>query len=1054
MNRQVMVTGIKGNLAVLQTPKTIHNSLHRLVCLGLLLTLLASAGVSLSGQSLDDTEKTYIVLLKESSVIEHLIESTPAVPSTQRRNLLSTREVEAYSQRVQHRQQAFVERIAGQNTLRSRGTGHKVLGARTLLLNTVFVKATEQEIRLIEQDPEVRQVYESQLSVPLLDSAVEMVNSSTLWEALGGFEEAGKGVKIGIIDSGINPDHEMFDGSGLTTPAGYPKSNTPAGLAFTSSKIVVARSYHELFPNEQPNRTPEDELGHGSRVASIAAGRPVDAPLAPMSGVAPMAYLGNYKVFGAPGVNSTATSASIIAAINDAVADGMDVINLSLGGPARNPATDPEQIAIDLAVKAGAVVVVSGGNAGPSTGTITSPGTSPVAITVGSVSNARVFAAGITFESNGPLPDNLHLASYTPGEGINISNPIGPLPVVPVSRFDPTELACQAFPPGSLAGSIALVRRGTCYFQDKAENVFAAGAELLLVYNNTSEGHIVMAFEEGGPGGPALMIDLSSGEGLRDFIKQGYSVEAMIQSSTQLSRFPAPGNVLTSFSSRGPSIDGAIKPDLTAVGNRMYTASKDPGVFALNSSGTSFSAPMVAGAAALLKQLRPSWPPSAIKSALVSTAVQTPTWEGAPLKLNQGGNGVLDLSRAVAAEIVIDPVSVSFGTLSDPDLFRSDMSRMLTLTNLTEKRQALSLRFESSQANPSSVISVAPNELTLGPWESAEILVTLAFTDAPTSGVFEGFVRVLSHASSFEISAPVGGAIALGSSGVTLKVSQLGDGDFTSLEDALDAVNPGNTIEITDSATYPIRKVIEFNQDGLRLDGLTIRNSPGKSPVLDGTELSQGDAVLHLRNLQNVTLEGLGFRGGRQGVRAENSSVSLINNRISADDSSASGYGVLLNDSEAHLVENHFSNAGGAAVSSTNSEILMQYNRIAATNASERIAENGIFLNSNTQAGIFDNVIQGSGAGTSGQGIRLSGGLALIKGNVISGTAGSFADGILVRGQFSRSEVIQNLLAENARAGISFFDGATGSVHLSHLARNTIAGMILDLNTSVAAGSL
>ena len=237
---------------------------------------------------------------------------------------------------------------------------------------------------------------------------------------------AGRNIRIGIIDSGINPAHPMFDDSGLSAPICFDCGD----LAFTNNKVIVARNY--VLPiyglNPEPD-TPEDKLGHGSQVAAIAAGRRVSAPLAQIQGIAPLAFLGNYRVFGTRGINSTTTSAAVIAAVNDAVADGMNVLNLSLGGDAMDPATDPEQITIANATAMGVVVVIAGGNSGPGLGTITSPGTSPAAITVGASSNERIFAGALEIDAVS-VPPGLEQIPYAPGEDVTIDSATVPAPIV------------------------------------------------------------------------------------------------------------------------------------------------------------------------------------------------------------------------------------------------------------------------------------------------------------------------------------------------------------------------------------------------------------------------------------------------------------------------------------------------------------------------------------------------------------------------------------------------------------------------------------------------
>src|SRR5262249_2164825 len=150
------------------------------------------------------------------------------------------------------------------------------------------------------------------------------------WQQVG-ITNAGLGMKIGIIDTGIDSEHAGFQDPSLAIPSGFPRANNAEDLAFTNNKVIVARSYADLFDRSDPDRSPRDRVGHGTATGMAAAGVTNTGPLATITGVAPKAWLGSYKVFGSPGVNDGATDAAILKAIDDAVADGMDVINLSLG---------------------------------------------------------------------------------------------------------------------------------------------------------------------------------------------------------------------------------------------------------------------------------------------------------------------------------------------------------------------------------------------------------------------------------------------------------------------------------------------------------------------------------------------------------------------------------------------------------------------------------------------------------------------------------------------------------------------------------------------------
>ena len=254
------------------------------------------------------------------------------------------------------------------------------------------------------------------------------VGAQALWGAA--LETAGQGVKIGIIDTGIDQTHPYFSPRGYTMPPGFPKGNR----RYTTAKVIVARAFPGPGHERTRSRLPVDEDGHGTHVAGIAAGNASTRTdtAQRVSGVAPRAYIGNYRALAVQdavtGANGTA--AELVAAIEAAVADGMDVINLSLGQAEVEPSRDIVALALDAAAAAGVVPVVVAGNeaGGYGRGSVFSPGSAERAITVGALDlpdKGAPTAAG--FSSIGPSPLSLRLKPdvSAPGVGVLSASPGG-----------------------------------------------------------------------------------------------------------------------------------------------------------------------------------------------------------------------------------------------------------------------------------------------------------------------------------------------------------------------------------------------------------------------------------------------------------------------------------------------------------------------------------------------------------------------------------------------------------------------------------------------------
>jgi subtilisin family serine protease len=555
-----------------------------------------------------------------------------------------------------------------------------------------------------------------------MDQAAIVHRIPEAW-SIAGDRQGGAGVKIGIIDTGIDPSHPAFDGSALTVPEGYPKVDNEAHLSFTGSKIIAARSYADMFEESEEDRTPRDHVGHGTATAMAAAGISAKGALATVSGVAPRAWLGVYRVFGSSGVNDSAPTDAVLKAIDDAVADGMDVINMSFGSvSAPSLDADIEAQAVERASAAGVIVVVASGNNGGDLATVGSPATAPSAITVGAVENRREFAAAVSVPG----------ASYraTPGTGLRSEVPLAAR-LRDVTAWDPSGLLCEPAPASSLTGQIAFIFRGTCTFEVKLNHARNAGAVGAVIY--TSEDRPVVAMSPGTATLPAVMISNADGVALKAMMADSRTVDAEVDFT--LRPFERAPYVLTSFTSKGPGLDGTIKPEVVAVGKDIYVATQrefaggdmyDASGF-LVTEGTSFSSPIVAGIAALLKAARPGLTVPEYRSLLVNSAMPLP--EG----IQSAGAGSVDAESAMYSRLTFRPATLSFGSGSSS----ADLTRRLHVRNVTQDTVEYLITVVPQAEQPAPVLSV--DRIAFEPGSAAEIALTLR-QDGLAEGAYQGYV--------------------------------------------------------------------------------------------------------------------------------------------------------------------------------------------------------------------------------------------------------------------------------------------------------------------------
>jgi subtilisin family serine protease len=283
----------------------------------------------------------------------------------------------------------------------------------------IAVSLPRSQAALLSKIPGVAEVWPNVRYHALRDAAgPQQIGADQLWGP--NFSTAGNGMKIGIIDDGLQATHPYFDPSGFQYPAGFPKGQTK----YTTPKVIVQRTFAPPSPAWKYANVPYDPLNsfHATHVAGIAAGDYGAKALGDtISGVAPNAYLGNYKALTipTPGEGLDGNAAEIAAAIEAAVSDGMNVINLSIGEPEVEPSRDIVVKALDGAAAAGVVPVVAAGNdfTDFGYGSVDSPGSTPDAITVAAATSTNAIAG---FSSAGPTPVSLQMKPDVSAPGVNV----------------------------------------------------------------------------------------------------------------------------------------------------------------------------------------------------------------------------------------------------------------------------------------------------------------------------------------------------------------------------------------------------------------------------------------------------------------------------------------------------------------------------------------------------------------------------------------------------------------------------------------------------------
>ncbi|MBL0162914.1 MAG: S8 family serine peptidase [Xanthomonadales bacterium] len=524
----------------------------------------------------------------------------------------------------------------------------------------IAARLTAAEAAKLASAPGVKSIEQEQIYHLDTYRGPTFIGADTVWNLAvpGGAKSRGKGVVVGVLDSGVNSTHPSF------------ADDASCGFGPADHKLLSARDCASSSAGVCNGPNPEAvDSGHGVHTASTAAGNSVTnaaspspnlvAPYTQMSGVAPCASLRTYKVCPA----DSCPGADINAGIQNAIIDGVDVINFSIsGGTSPWSSSESDRKFLD-AINADVVVAASAGN---TSATITNPvgqvnHRGPWMMTVAASTQDVNMGPGISATGPGTPPANTQ--NLLSALGSNISAPV-PFTDLPIRVSSTNLIGCTAggaFPANFFSGAVALIQRGTCPFTEKVANAVTAGAQQVVIYNNTF-GTINMNTD--GATVPAYSITQAAGSALNTFITANgatpttASLNARITGAVQ-------GDVLADFSFRGPmpgNLADLTKPDITGPGVNIYAAGRAADGDYFTISGTSMSGPHLAGAAALVRAVNPGWTPAEVKSALLLTAKKSGTKEDTTTSWNidDVGSGRVDLSRAPFAGFVLDETYANF----------------------------------------------------------------------------------------------------------------------------------------------------------------------------------------------------------------------------------------------------------------------------------------------------------------------------------------------------------------------------------------------------------
>lgn len=634
--------------------------------------------------------------------------------------------------------------------------GALVIAELTRLANALHVLATPRQIARIARLGGVERVEKIPLVFPTLQSLIPVVGAPTVWANTTPY--TGDGVTVGIIDTGIDYTHADFGGPGtvaaytandskIIETGSFPTARVVGGWDFVGDDYNPSANADVPQPDADPLDCSKPELGfiaggHGSHVAGIAGGNgvkkdgtpylgPYNVSFNPASykiapGVAPQSKLYALRVFGCDG--STTMLGSALERASDpnqdgSFADRLDVVNGSLGTGYALGSPTLAQVAANL-TKVGTLVVAAAGNDGQTFYTIASPGSIPEVLSVAASADNDFFALSVTSVSSGAT-------KYPAAEGI-FSKPINDAgPVSGELVLSQPANGCSPFSnAANMAGKLALVDRGVCAFVTKFENAVAAGAKAVVIVDNVDQQFpSTMSGDSGAVSIPGVMITLDAGTIVKQLLAQG-TVTAGLDPSDKYTG--AGAELLAGFSSRGPSaVDQSVKPEIAAPGASVVSAGVGSGSEARLSQGTSQASPAVTGAAALVRQARPSFGPLEVKAVLMNSTEPVSDLSSQVYGSSIMGSGRVAVERAVlqqitaGADVASGRVGAAFGSVVSD--VATNVERSITLTNHAATEATLDAKVEPTFAPKGVTLKVEPAQVKVAAGQSASVKLSLSF---------------------------------------------------------------------------------------------------------------------------------------------------------------------------------------------------------------------------------------------------------------------------------------------------------------------------------------
>jgi hypothetical protein len=605
----------------------------------------------------------------------------------------------------------------------------------------------------------------------LTDSSPEFVNAPPVYAELGGAANAGKGVIYGNLDSGVWPEHPSLADTGITDAPPPTEDGTPRECDFGDNPLTPAvdvfacqnkliggdhmtQDYDAFVGDDTYAGTARDSEGHGTHTTTTSAGNIVTdvnvlgAEQAPVQGLAPGAWVIEYKVCGPQGCYGSDSTR----AVQRAILDGVDVINFSISG-GTSPYTDPVELAFLDAYAAGVFVSTSAGNDGP--GASTANHVSPWVTSVAASTQTREFATDLELTADNGDTFSATGASIT--QGIDAATPVVMSSAAPYS--DP--LCLEPAPAGTFTGMVVACQRGQNARVDKGFNVLQGGAAGMILFNPT-----LADIETDNHWLPT--VHLADGTDFVEFMGGHAGVTATWADAGPRD---GQGDVMAAFSSRGPA-GPVIKPDVTAPGVQILAGhtptpasitNGPPGEYFQAIAGTSMSSPHVAGAGILLKAAHPAWTPGQIKSALMTSSITDVLKEdlATPADPFDMGAGRIDVGASSAVPLTMDETAERFFALSGsartavhlniPSINAPVMPGRLTTTRTVTNVSGSNVSVKAStEAPPGSSITISPRNFGIDAGASKTITVTIT-SDAPIDEQQFGEINLRTAAGSLHL---------------------------------------------------------------------------------------------------------------------------------------------------------------------------------------------------------------------------------------------------------------------------------------------------------------